>query len=126
VYVIHNSERNLLVFTLCFLLSTLWLEFRITDFVLLLSSFIATQVSGLTLMPLIFGICVGTITYLIGFTEVYLGELYAVSSGILFQSVASQCLPLWDFSPQSKIGFRLSSIALVSLYMAACSIAVVI
>lgn len=125
-YIIHSAERYFLVFTISFLILLATIQFRITDLIFLISSFILAEVSHFTVKPAIGGFLAGAIAYFTGVSAVFPGEIYALSSGILFQSIASQCLPLWDLAGQTKIGFRISSIALVSLYIAACSIAIVV
>ena len=46
----------------------------------------------------------------------------AIMSGILFGSVASYSLPLWDSKQPSSIGFCLSSAALLTLFIGASTI----
>lgn len=46
----------------------------------------------------------------------------ALVSGTLFGSVASYSLPLWDSGQSTKIGFTLSSISVITLFMGASTL----
>ena len=122
-YVVHDLELSLSVFSVTTLIVFAAMQGRISDMVILsivLSTCFATK---RPLFPAAAGgIVVGIVMHLVNIFRDYSGEIHAISSGILFQIVASQCLPLWDFASQSKMGFRISSFALVSLYIAASSL----
>jgi hypothetical protein len=51
-------------------------------------------------------------------TAAFDGIFAAVASGVIFQSVSSQCFPLWDYAHQTRLGFKISSVALLSMYIA--------
>ena len=45
------------------------------------------------------------------------GVVIAISAGVLFHSLASYSLPIWDTAHQSKFGFNLSSAAVLTLFI---------
>lgn len=53
------------------------------------------------------------------------GIFAAITSGVIFQSVASQCLPLWDYAHQTRLGFKISSVALLTMYIAVSTLKLV-
>ena len=53
------------------------------------------------------------------------GYIAALTSGYMFQVVALDCLSLWDHVHQSPLGFNLSSMALVTLFVAATTLEIV-
>ena len=88
---------------------------------------IATCIVGMNMtrknvVSVLAGIMVAGSLTIFGLWEYIDGYLAACISGFLFQVVAFDCLSLWDHVHQSPLGFNLSALALVTLFVAAATL----
>ena len=124
-YTITSPERWLFTGTVAFLATINIFNKQMTDSVLLALALFCSQARSRKAIPIISGSFLALITYFTGASITYSCEIAAVTTGIIFQSLASQCLPLWDFAGQRKLGFNISSLALVALYISASTLQLV-
>lgn len=121
-YTISRVEKHLFIGTMAFLLFNNFINEQFTDTAMLAIALLCSQSGTQWMAPVLSGFVVGALAYLSGTSATYCCEIAAVTTGILFQSLASQCLPLWDFAGQSKLGFNISSLALVTLFISASTL----
>lgn len=71
------------------------------------------------------GLCAACVVCITTQTAIFDGIFAAVASGVIFQSWSSQCLPLWDYAHQTRLGFKISSVALLTMYIAVSTLKLV-
>jgi hypothetical protein len=125
VYLIGSLESGISCFTQSMLLMAALFNTELVPIFLLVPSVLVSISYRSSWRYMLAGLGAACILWFSGLWPEWAAEITASSTGVLFQSLASQCLPLWDYAHQTRLGFKLSSIALLSLYIAASSLKLV-